>query len=93
MTPYQQQKYLELHKHNFEEMEEFYGRRQRALDSSFNERRRDLLMRFRAERKNLYDSYTYKKKHFQFSKTVQDKKTLISILKQRNSLLSICTQV
>ena len=87
MTPYQQQKYLELHKHNFEEMEEFYGRRQRALDSSFNERRKDLLMRFRAERKNLYDSYTYKKKHFQFSKTVQDKKTLISILKQRNSLL------
>ena len=91
MSIQEQEQYLLQQEREFDEMEEFYRRKKREIDVDFNSKRNLLLRRFRTERKELYDTFLQKKKHFRFSKSIEDKRALILILKQRNRLLTTQT--
>ena len=88
MNLQEQEQFLQTQETVFEEMQEFYRRKRREIENDYNNKRNILLKRFRTERKELYDTFSQKKKHFKFSKTIEDKKALILILKQRNRLLT-----
>ena len=88
MTVDEQKEYLLNQQKTFDEMQEFYQRRKRAIDREFNTKRSNLLIRFETEKRSLKNKFSHQMKHFHFSNIVEDKQTLISILKQRNKHLT-----
>ena len=71
----------------YQEMELFYLNRKRKITEEYQRKKFAVDAKHKMKRKEIIDAYSYKKKHFQFSKAVEDKRALISIVTERSRIL------